>query len=262
MPSDFAGAGSPLTQAQFDHARAALQVDDAVLWSLLTVETRGFGFLTDRRPKILFERHIFHARTHGRFDRTAPDLSNPQAGGYAAGDGAGEHDRLARAMALDRGAALESASWGLGQVMGFNAVTAGYSDVEAMVSAFVVSEGEQLNGAARFIGSQAQLAEAAQTRDWKTFARLYNGSNYAKNQYDQKLGDNYAVYARGPLPNLDLRAAQACLAYLGYDPHGIDGVMGRRTREALAGFQAAAHLPATGALDSACLAALRTRAGV
>ena len=262
MPSEFKGAGSPLTPAQFEATRDLLDVAGATLWSLLAVESRGFGFLIDRRPKILFERHIFHRLTHGRFDRTAPDLGDPTVGGYADGDGVGEYDRLRRALALDRRAALESASWGLGQVMGFNAQAAGFADVEAMVAAFVTDEGAQLAGAARFILAQPHLARAAKTRDWKTYARLYNGPTYARNAYDRKLGDSYAAYAHGPLPDLDLRAAQACLTYLGYDPHGVDGVMGRRTREALKAFQTAAHLPATGSVDAACLAALKARAGV
>jgi hypothetical protein len=44
-------------------------------------------------------------------------------------------------MTFDEQAALESASWGLGQVMGFNAKTAGFADVHAMVDAMVAGEG-------------------------------------------------------------------------------------------------------------------------
>ena len=58
------------------------------------------------------------------------------------------------------------------------------------------------------------------------------------------------------------RAAQACLVYLGYDPHGVDGGMGDHTRTCLTQFQTAAGLPATGRPDAACLAALKARAGV
>ena len=105
MPIDFQGKGQPLTQAGFDAAIARLEVSPAALWSLITVETRGFGYLPDRRPKILFERHIFHRRTDGEFDRTAPDISSPDAGGYIGNEA--EYNRLARAMELNRKAALE-----------------------------------------------------------------------------------------------------------------------------------------------------------
>ena len=43
--------------------------------------TSGFGFRADRRPQILFERHVFRKYTNGLFDGEAPDVSGP-AGGY------------------------------------------------------------------------------------------------------------------------------------------------------------------------------------
>lgn len=59
----------------------------------------------------------------GRFDTVAPDISGP-AGGY--GPLALQYARLEKALALCEQAglgvepALRSASWGMGQVMGFN----------------------------------------------------------------------------------------------------------------------------------------------
>jgi N-acetylmuramidase len=73
------------------------------------VETGGCRFLPDRRPVILFERHIFSRETNHTFDASNSDISNPHAGGYSAG-GAAQYDRLQRALALDRKAALRSAS--------------------------------------------------------------------------------------------------------------------------------------------------------
>src|SRR4051794_34091262 len=113
MSMNFMGKGTPITAQDFAGALAELNCDDASLWAVFTVETRGFGFLRDRRPQILFERHIFHKRTSGRFSAANPDISNPKPGGYHGG--AAEYDRLAKAMALNQRAALESASWGLGQ---------------------------------------------------------------------------------------------------------------------------------------------------
>jgi hypothetical protein len=250
-----------LSQTQFDGVRAALKVDEASLWSILAVETRGFGFLDDRRPKILFERHIFSKRTKGRFDATAPDLSNPKKGGYSIG-GAAEYERLNRAVALDRRAALESASWGLGQVMGFNAQAAGYTDVDAMITAFAADEDAQLEGAARFILSKPALAAAAAERNWARFAFFYNGSEYAKNKYDVHLKENYDTFTLGLKPNLEMRTAQACLTYLAYKPRGVDGLLGPGTQAALMRFQTDAQMEVTGKLDDATFEELRKRAGV
>jgi hypothetical protein len=47
---------------------------------------------------------------------------------------------LAKAVQLDRTAALKSTSWGLGQVMGFNYDKAGYDSVESMVQKSMESE--------------------------------------------------------------------------------------------------------------------------
>lgn len=43
MIDSFVGTASPLTQAGFNTVSAALGVDAPSLWSLLTVETCGFG---------------------------------------------------------------------------------------------------------------------------------------------------------------------------------------------------------------------------
>lgn len=242
MDDIFTGRGAPLTQAGFDTVQARLGGDAASLWSLLSVETRGFGFLPDRRPKILFERHIFAARTGGRFSTGYPDLSNPKAGGYSGG--AAEYQRLKRAMLLDRRAALDSASWGLGQVMGFNATKIGYASVDAMVRAFADSEDAQLQGCAGFITANDALHAAYTAQKWARVAFFYNGAQYAKNKYDAKLAAAHSHYTNAGLPSVGIRAVQAYLAYLGFDPRGIDGEPGANTLSALARFRGSYALPA------------------
>src|SRR5229473_2919950 len=103
-------------------------------------ETAGCGFLADRRPPILFEGHIFSRETNRQFDAQG-DISNPAPGGYGAG-GTRQYDRLEKAMKLQ--AALRSASWRIGQIMGLNAQIAGFNDVGEMINAMVESEDRQL----------------------------------------------------------------------------------------------------------------------
>jgi len=261
MRDIFTGPGSPVSSGGFASAigRIGLAGEEASLWSVLAVETRGFGFLPDRRPKILFERHVFHRRTGGRFSGSHPDISNPATGGYSGG--AREYDRLKRAMVLDRAAALESASWGLGQVMGFNARSIGYAGVDAMVEAFVRSEDAQLDGCARFITANSALADALKAKAWARVAFFYNGRNYGEQGYDRKLGNFHATYSRGPLPAVAVRAAQARLTYLGFDPGGIDGIFGGGTLRAMQAFQKAKDLPSTEQLDALTEAKLEEAAG-
>ena len=256
---EFRGRGAALTQAGQDQALGLLGVTPPAIWSVITVETRGCGFLVDRRPQILFERHIFHRRTGGRFSAAHPDISNATAGGYVGG--AGEYERLQGAIALDRDAALCSASWGLGQIMGFNAESAGFNNAEAMVSAFCEGEDAHLIAMARCIEA---IGAAAPLRlsDWRAFARKYNGPSYERNQYHTRLNAEHAKLASGVLPDLDVRGAQLYLVYLGYQPGIIDGIAGRRTRSALAEFQLKESLPVTERLDKATMSRLRKCAGV
>ncbi|MEW6519873.1 MAG: N-acetylmuramidase domain-containing protein [Thermodesulfobacteriota bacterium] len=243
MPDQFRDKALPLNQEGVAEAVDRLQVTVAELWAVLNVETRGCGFLADRRPMILFERHIFSRETDHRFDASHPEISNPKTGGYGAG-GAAQYDRLYRALALDRRAALRSTSWGIGQLMGFNAEISGYAGVEEMITAMTISENHQLLGMAGEITSN-RLDRALRAHDWAAFARGYNGPEYAKNSYDTRLAAAYQKYTLGPLPDLVVRAGQIYLMYLGYHPGSVDGISGRFTRSALNEFQEQYGLPVT-----------------
>ena len=97
----FQGPGLVLDAGGIAAACDTLHVHAAELWAVLTVETRGCGFLADRRPLILFERHYFSRLTKRKFDVQAPDISNKQWGGYSGGTR--EYDRLGQAVRVVRG---------------------------------------------------------------------------------------------------------------------------------------------------------------
>lgn len=252
------GEAAPLSQSGFDSVLNRLGVDQAALWSLLTVETRGFGFLPDRRPKILFERHIFHKRTGGRFSDRHPSISSPSGKGYL-GDAA-EYDRLAQAIKLDHDAALESASWGLGQVMGFNAKKLGYQSAEAMVDEFCKGENEQLEGACRFISGNNPLKTAFTNKRWDRVAFFYNGRAHAENGYARKLDHYFTLYRIKGCPSVRTRIAQAWLTYLRYSPRGVDGIIGDGTLAAIVAFQQDRGMNVTAELDDATFEALKNAA--
>ncbi len=202
---DFQGQGRPLSDEGMDEVNETLGVAEPEVWALLTVETRGFGFLENRRPRILFERHIFRRLTGGDFDAGNEDISNRKPGGYVGGPG--EYARLEKALGLDREAALKSASWGIGQVMGFNHEVAGFATVDAMVEAMVKHEDAQLMAMAGFIKGNG-LDGALRRHNWASFARRYNGRDFKKNEYDTRLAAAHAKY-QTILPDLSLRGAQA-----------------------------------------------------
>ncbi len=251
MALQFKGAAEPLSQAGLSAALDILGTTPAAIWSVVAVETSGCGFLPDRRPKILFERHIFHQQTAGQFDAIAPDLSNPTAGGYGL-PGAPQYDRLTRAIALDQNAALRSTSWGLGQIMGFNATQAGFADAVSMVTAMAQSEDSHVSAMANFI-KKSGIDAALRNGSWNDFAAAYNGPKYQQNQYGQKLAQYFQQYTNGPIPDLAVRAAQVLLMYLGIDPGPIDGMLGQATRNALIRAQA----PRTDLVDDSVLTFLQ-----
>src|SRR6202011_4989611 len=104
---------------------------------------------------------------------------------------------LSRAIAKDRSAALQSASWGLGQLLGKNFAASGFPDVETMVAAMSESEDAQLAAVASFLTAR-HLDISLKAHDWTSFARGYNGPNFAKNNYDARLrGGVSEVVLRG-----------------------------------------------------------------
>ena len=106
---DFAGDAEPLSRKGFVDVIDDLEVGIAELLAVLAVESRTCGFLPDRRPIILFERHVFHRRTGGRFLCTATPASatrRPAATRAAPASTRG----WPRRSRLDREAALMSAS--------------------------------------------------------------------------------------------------------------------------------------------------------
>ncbi len=250
------GTSLPLSEQGFRSSLDVLGVGAAELWTVLAVETKGCGFLKNRRPLILFERHIFHRETSGRFDKTHPEISSVSAGGYAGG--AAEFDRLDEAVLLNRTAALRSASWGIGQVMGFNAKLAGFTDVEAMIRAMQDGEDAQLMAVARFLESN-KLTTFLQRRDWTKFAREYNGPDFQKNQYDTRLAAAFAGYSTGLMPDLRARQVQMLLMFRGFDVGTIDGIVGKRTRSAILAFRSANALPLSDGIDDGLISKLSTR---
>ena len=251
---EFVGKSLALSSAGMAAVATKLSVGAAEIAAVFSVETHGAGYLPDRRPKILFERHIFSRLTAGQYDATHPGISTPTQGGYGNG-GANQYVRLAEAIELNREAALQSASWGLAQVMGENYSVAGFVDVESMVAAMSDSEDAQLNAMGYFIAGNA-LGRSLAVHDWQSFARGYNGPNYAINRYDIELNGFYQKYLVSAMPDLEIRAAQLYLQFRGFDPHGIDGILGPATAAAIQSFQTSVSLPVTGALDDATIEAL------
>ena len=196
---DFVGAAQKLEPSDIAAVAKAMGIEEAALRAVLQVETGGKGYDAKNRPKALFERHIFYKQL-----ATKPDL---QANAVGAGlaypkwgekpyppNSDGVYSEISAACDIDREAALQSTSWGLGQLMGFNYRLAGCASVDEMVQQAQESEVNQLRQWVNFVKSSGLLNEL-QRKDWAGFAAKYNGPAYAKNNYDGKLAAAYEKFS-------------------------------------------------------------------
>lgn len=185
-----------VTRADISAAAAKINVPAAKIKALSDVESPKGGFNSDGTPKILFERHKFWQALTDRNWITKrnemrdkyPDICHPSPGSYNTRP---QYEKLLIAATLNWDAAHESASWGFGQVMGFNFESLGYESVRDFVEQMYQSEGAQLDAVCRYIQVN-HLDDELRREDWAGFAKGYNGKDYRINKYDTKMAAAHA----------------------------------------------------------------------
>jgi len=202
---NFIGKAERLSDVDLPRLGATIDVGEDEIHAVLDVECRGKGFDRKGRPVMLFEPHIFYRELTGaeRDLAVAKGLAYPKWRRSYPKD---SYPRLMEAMQINREAALRSASWGLGQIMGFNCSLCGYPSAQAMVMAFTDGEDIQLEAMIRFIVS-AGIDDELRNHDWSGFARHYNGSGYAKHGYHTRLAKAYAKWSR--IPDTEWKRSEA-----------------------------------------------------
>lgn len=284
--NDFKGAAKRLEDIDIPRIANKIGVGEDELHAFMDVETAGGGFDTKGRPKMLFEPHVFYRNLTGAKRTAAVKAGLAYAEWGHRPYPKDSYPRLVKAMAIDETAALKSASWGLGQVLGENHEMVGYKTVQDMVRAFMVDEEYHLEAMVDYLIS-AKLADDLRRHDWTAVALGYNGPGYAKNRYHTKMaaafkkwskikdtpwspdGKTDAVVAAPinvPVPTpkptvVDqsdvIRQVQDLLWDKGYPEVGeSDGKFGKRTRNAILAFQADNDLPLSGQVTDELLAQL------
>jgi hypothetical protein len=194
---DFVGTGRRLTSSGLMAAANKVGVDAATLRAVLEVETAGAGFDARNRLKLLFEPHIFYKQLgpgRKRDEAVRRGLAYPKAGTRPYPPLSKRYDQISEAMAIDEVAALNSASWGLPQIMGFNHKAAGFPSAKAMVESMLEGEDQQLEAFANLL-SDWKLAASLRKRDWRTFSLRYNGKNALRNGYDRKIAAAFEKFS-------------------------------------------------------------------
>lgn len=199
-----------LTEEDFKDFAKEFDLELATVKAVTEVESRGSGFLDDGRPIILFEGHIFWSQLkrkglnpqNMKTSRVENVLYPSWTKKYYEGREK-EYHRLEKAAGMSddfrvHDAAYASASWGLFQIMGFHYKNLGFASVDHYVSTMYVHEREHLKAFGQFISitkvSGKSLLYWLKKKNWAKFAYGYNGSDYAKNNYDTKLLNAYNKY--------------------------------------------------------------------
>lgn len=197
IPAGFKGRAARLADRDITLVGRAIGVGEDEIHAVMEVEASGSGFDSQGRPKMLFEPHVFW-RELGEVKRARAERAGLAYRKW--GERPYPRDsypRLEQALVIDRAAAFRSASWGLGQIMGFNHRAAGYDSAELMVEAFCHGEAAQLRAMIAFIQAEG-LDDDIRRHDWSGFARGYNGSGYAQHGYHIKLAAAFAKWKRIP----------------------------------------------------------------
>ena len=159
--------------------------------AVAAVESQGNGYRPDGFPKTLFEGHYFAKLTKGKYNASHPTISYSKwTRQFYGKTWEAERDRLELAMSLDRTAAMQSASWGMFQIMGANHAVCGYKTVQQFVNAMVKDANSQLEAFTSFV-MENRLDDELRELRFADFARHYNGPGFAVNKYDEKMLKEY-----------------------------------------------------------------------
>lgn len=196
------GANRKLKEKDFvDAANALGGASVAILKAFAEVECGGkSGFGPDGLPVIAYEGHIFRRLTLKRHDAINPTLSyryTAKAGSEWRKNNSchsASWKTLRAAMELDIDAALQSCSWGMFQIMGFNYKGCGFNKLQEFIAAMKAGEREQLFAFVEFCKSRSNLSRAIMEKDFQKMALLYNGADYG--DYDKLIERSYRKYSK------------------------------------------------------------------
>lgn len=191
MFTGYKGAAKRLDDIDLPKIGAEIGVGEDEIHAFMDVEAGGSGFDVQGRVKMLFEPHIFYRELGPGAKRDKAVKQGLAHAKWKPGHyPVDSYPRLLAAMKIDERAALRSASWGLGQIMGFNAQAVGYSSAAKMIEAFADDEENQLRAIIAFLKAKG-LDEALRRRDWAKIERVYNGGGF-KGHYAARMHNAYA----------------------------------------------------------------------
>ena len=181
------------TEVAYSKVAQELDCEIALIKAIEEVESAKAGFTDEGRLMCLFEGHVFHKLTKGKFDENYPTISYRKwtKKHYYSDPDREYKERFSLAFLLDKDAAMQSASWGAFQIMGFHWKALGFKNVGEMIDFLKADINNHLFLFAKFVKGHSRLLLAFQQKNFQKIAYYYNGSGYRKNKYDQKLANAY-----------------------------------------------------------------------
>ncbi|PSJ50516.1 N-acetylmuramidase domain-containing protein, partial [Pseudaminobacter soli (ex Li et al. 2025)] len=174
-----------------------LAIEEAMLFAVIEIESDGrtFELIKGRKePLIRWEGHYFDQRLTGdeRDEARRKGLASPRAG--AIKNPASQVKRwqmLTDASRINAQAAYESASYGVGQVMGAHWQKLRFASIDALVAKARESVAGQVEIMVRYIEAFG-LVDELQRKDFSAFTRGYNGPAGIKGGYHLLMAKAYA----------------------------------------------------------------------
>jgi hypothetical protein len=232
----------------------SIQVQLPTLLAVIETESNGVPgkiIAGKLEPLIRYEGHYFDklcnpsvrdaARKAGVSSPIAGKVKNPS-------DQVDVWALVRKAAQYDKDAAYQACSYGVGQVMGAHYKKLGYASVMDLVNDARMGLIGQVRLMTKFI-KLFGLDDELRNLDWSGFARGYNGPNYIKNDYANKLAKAYVE--NGGTSSIDptranslrigskgaaVRDIQKLLNTAGFTIN-VDGDFGKTTQQAVRAFQ-------------------------
>ena len=183
-----------LTEEDFNRVAEELGVEVAAIKAVVVIEAGSAmkGFWAPGIPVINFDPTMYAKYKNKVTDKKGAKNESVPAGlsGYALK----EYRQLINARKTNAQGANMGTFWGMFQIGGFNYKLCGCETVDEFVRLMAYSEFEQLELFAIFIKNTGML-KYLKDKDWKSFARKYNGPSYAKRGYHTKMANAYKKFS-------------------------------------------------------------------
>ena len=192
-----------LTEDDYREAAEKIGVEVAVIKAVVEIEAGKShnGFHTPGQPLVNFDLPMFRraAKRHGinlsKYGNSHRIVFNrPNAKRYGSYQGA-QQARLDAAISIDSVAAIDGTFWGMFQIGGFNWKKCGAESRKDFMERMSRSEHDQLDLFINFI-IEGGMDKFLRDKNWRAFARRYNGPSYAKRGYHTRLAKAYAKFKK------------------------------------------------------------------